>query len=323
MIDVIFYEAFEEEEEAIKELLPDGISAQFTDKTIQESGDGNPPAELISIRTQSRVPKHWAKDVKGILTRSQGYEHLLAFRQECNAGISLGYLDNYCARAVAEQAILAMMALLRKLKKQIDHFSAFDRNGLTGRECRGRKVLVAGVGRIGSEIVDAAKGLRMDVKGFDIDPKLVGLSYVSLEEGIGWADVVICALPLTEETEGMLNYQALQKARPGLIFVNISRGDISPAEDLEKLMDEEILGGVSLDVYPQEPVLAQHLRNGQEGATNIERAVMGLYRRGQVLLTPHNAFNTEEALAQKASLSVDAIIYHIEHGSFPCPVPGG
>lgn len=321
MIDVMFYEAFKEEEIAIKKFLPGSISAQFTDKTIQENGDGEPPAGLISIRTQSHIPNHWAENVKGILTRSRGFDHLLAFRRECKVKITLGYLDDYCARAVAEQAILAMMTLLRKLKKQIQNFNTFDREGLTGLECRGRKVLVAGVGRIGGEIVDIAQGMRMNVKGFDIDQKLSGLSYVSLEKGLKWADVVFCALPLTKDTEGIFNYKALCKARQGLTFVNISRGEISPIEDLSKLIDNKILGGVSLDVYPQEAALARNLRNDQKGKAPLEQIIMKLSRWEQALFTPHNAFNTQEAVERKASLSAEAVICHIKHGSFPCSVP--
>ena len=321
MIDVMFYETFKEEEEEIKKFLPDNVSARFTSQTIQESGDGEPPTELISIRTQSKIPNHWAKSVKGILTRSRGFDHLITFRREFKNEIALGYLENYCARAVAEQAILAMMTLLRKLKRQIKNFNTFNQEGLTGRQCRGRKVLVAGVGCVGSEIVDIARGMRMDVKGFDVDQKLSDLTYVSLEEGLMWADVVFCALPLTEDTEGMLNYQAFEKVTPGLIFINISRGDISPIEDLNRLIDNNILGGASLDVYPQEATLARNLRNDHKSKASIEQTIIEFSKREQVLFTPHNAFNTREALEQKASLCVDSLLYHIKHGSFPCPVP--
>ena len=320
-MDAMFYEVFQEEESAIKKFLPNDISARFTGKTIQESSDKDPPSELISIRTQSRIPSHWTKSVKGILTRSHGFDHLLVFQRECKTKISLGFLENYCARAVAEQAILSAMTLLRKLKKQIKNFSTFNRDGLTGLECKGRKVLIAGVGRIGSEIVDIAKGMRMDTKGFDINQKLKDLSYVSLKEGLAWAEVVFCALPLTEKTVGMFNYRTFQKARPGLIFINIARGDISPIEDLKKLIDNKILGGVGLDVYPQESTLAHHLRNDQKHKTAAEQIIMELSEREEVLFTPHNAFNTQEALEQKAALSVDAIIYYKKHGAFPCPVP--
>lgn len=321
MIDVMFYEVYGEEESAIKKFLPDNIHAAYTDKTIQEEGSQTPPAELISMRTQSIIPDHWTKAVRGILTRSQGFDHLLDFRRECSEKIPLGYLGNYCARAVAEQAVMAMMVLSRKLKKQIKNFDTFDRDGLTGRQCRGRNAFIAGVGNIGSEIVDIAKGLRMDVKGFDVDQNLNDLTYVSMEEGIEWADVVFCALPLTRKTRGMFNYQAFQKAKPGLIFVNISRGEISPVKDLKRLVDDKVLGGLSLDVYAQEADLAHKLRNDQKDITSTEQMIAELSKREQVLFTPHNAFNTQEALEQKALLSAEAVVHYIKHESFPCPVP--
>jgi len=321
MVDVMFYEMFKEEETAIKKYLPGNIRAQYTWKTIQEHGDKTAPSALISIRTQSCIPKSWAKEINGILARSQGYDHLLAFRREFGTDISYGYLENYCARAVAEQAILVMMALLRKLKNQISSFNDFAREGLTGLECRGRNVLVVGVGHIGSEVVDIAKGLRMNVKGHDIEQKIKNLAYVPLDEGIAWADIVFCALPLTKETDGMLDYRALQKGNPGLIFINIARGEISPAEDLVKLLDEKILGGVGLDVYSQEPVLAHCLRSNEKNKAPSIKMLLDFSKKGQVIFTPHNAFNTKEALEQKASLSADAVVSFLERRTFPCPIP--
>ena len=119
----------------------------------------------------------------------------------------------------------------------------------------------------------------------------------------------------------MFNYLTIQKARPRLIFINIARGDISPIEDLKKLIDNKILGGVGLDVYLQESTLAHHLRNDQKHKTAAEQIIMELSEREEVLFTPHNAFNTQEALEQKAALSVVAMIHYKKHGAFPCPVP--
>lgn len=322
MPTVAFYEAFEEEQAAIKKYLPESIEAQLTDKTIQESGDTAPPASLISIRTQSHIPEGWEKGLKGVLTRSHGYDHLLKYQRESKSGIALGFLESYCARAVAEQAVMAAMILLRKLKKQVKNFETFRREGLTGRESKGRKILVAGVGNIGGEIVRIARGLEMDVKGFDIDHRIKGLDYVSLEQGAAWADVMVCALPLTEETAGMIGAGVLRKTNPGLIYVNISRGEISPVADLKDLLDEGILGGISMDVYPDEAHFAHRLRNKGAPDTPDGRIIDDLARRDNVLFTPHNAFNTQEALDHKASLSAGAISYFLKHGTFPTPVPG-
>ena len=321
MTEVMFYEAFEEEEQAIKRILPPDIQAGFTPKTIQEKGNPRLPAKLVSVRTQSRIPLDWGRSMKGILTRSQGYDHVSAFLRESKADIDCGFLGNYCARAVAEQAVLMMMALSRKLKSQEKNFISFSRDGLTGLECKGRKALVVGVGNIGREITDIVRGLRMDVKGVDIVPALKDLDYVPLSEGMAWADVVFCALSLTEQTGGMLNYRTFEKVHQGLIFVNIARGEISPVEDLKRLLDEGKIAGIGLDVYPQESFLADSLRARRSVETPQGEAILELAGNERALLTPHNAFNTKEALGQKASLTVASVVSYLNEGIFPYPVP--
>ena len=75
-MDVFFYEAFAEEATYLQQYLPPGIAAGFTRKTIQEYDAAEPPAQLISIRTQSVIPASWATKLAGILSRSTGYDHL-------------------------------------------------------------------------------------------------------------------------------------------------------------------------------------------------------------------------------------------------------
>ena len=321
MLDVVFYEVFQEEEDILRKYLPKDLRAAFTWKTIQESEDSTPPAALISIRTQSRIPKAWAKTLEGILTRAQGYDHLVDYCRETGFDKPCGYIGNYCARAVAEHAVMGMMVLLRKLKKQIHQFDRFHREDLTGQECCGRRVLVVGVGNIGSEMVDIAKGLRMPVKGVDLVKRLKDIQYVSLKEGVAWADIIFCALPLTEKTKNMLNYEAFKKCRPGAIFVNISRGEISPLADLKRLLSENIFGGLALDIYPNEKLLAEYLRAGKQTNEEEVKIVLELKDQDNVLFTPHNAFNTVEAVEQKAKRSADAVISFLKKKTFPHPVP--
>ncbi|MBF0523297.1 MAG: hydroxyacid dehydrogenase [Candidatus Omnitrophica bacterium] len=319
-MDVMFYEVYQEEEAFIKKYLPLKIKAKYTWKTIQESANQAPPALCISIRSQSRIPLAWAKSLDGILARTQGYDHLIAYQKQVDEKIAYGYLGNYCSRAVAEHAVMAMMFLLRKVKKQMKQFEQFHRDGLTGFECQGRKALVVGVGNIGTEIVDVAKGLRMEVRGVDLEKKLNDLTYVSLEKGVAWADVVFCALPLTPLTSGMLNHQLLKNVKPGTVFINISRGEISPVEDLKRLLESGVLGGVSLDVYPEEGFLADCLRGKQKPCRKITKVILALKDLDQVLLTPHNAFNTEEASEEKARHTAKSIVTFLKTKTFPWPV---
>lgn len=319
MFDVVFYEVFKEEKRALEKFLPAKIRARFVSKAVQGCGERRPSARLISVRTQSRIPPEWAEHLGGIFTRSQGYDHLVAYRRAAGENVACGYIKEYCSRAVAEQAVLVMMALLRKLKKQMISLGTFSRDGLTGLECRGRHALVVGVGNIGKEIAAIARGLGMTVKGVDPRRGVKGLGYVTLAKGLPWADVVFCACPLTEKTKTMLDYSMLRKVKKGAIFVNVGRGEISPVKDLARLLSEGILGGIGLDVFDEEHSLADSLRARRADAR--ARRTWKLKDKGNVIFTPHNAFNTHEALEGKARLSAEAVRHFLRRGTFPDPVP--
>jgi D-lactate dehydrogenase len=201
-----------------------------------------------------------------------------------------------------------MMALLRKLPQQAAQFATFNRDGLTGRECARKKLLVVGVGNIGSEIVKIGQALGMDVRGVDIVQRHASVSYVSIDEGLAWADVIVCAMDLTKENAGYFNYDRLKRARRGVVFVNISRGELSPTNDLVRLLDEGQVGALALDVYEHESSLAVALRSGKSG--------FPLLGRPNVILTPHNAFNTAEAVERKAQQTVQQIEHFRKHGAF-------
>ena len=330
--DAVFYEAFEKEEKALKKFLPGGYKYLFTWKTIAESGHQEVPAPIVSTRTQSQYPLQWKTGIKAILTRSTGYDHVTAYRQEIGRPIPAAYLPDYAARAVAEQALLLWSALLRNLTEQQQAFKTFYRDGLTGREIRGRTIAVIGVGRIGSQIVDIAHGLGLRVLGVDLEPKpelaaQYALQYVSLPEAVTTCDIAVCALPLTEITRGLLDYDLLARMKRGAVFINIARGEISPSRDLLRLLKEQVLGGIALDVYDYEKELAAILRDGarledlDHQARESVGAILQLMTMTKVILTPHNAFNTEESVERKSQHTADNIRAYLETGKFLTPVP--
>ena len=81
-MDIFFFEAFKEEEKVIRHYLPSELYAYYTWQTIQEYGSELPPAPFISLRTQSEIPVSWAPSLKGILSRSTGYDHLLRYLKD-------------------------------------------------------------------------------------------------------------------------------------------------------------------------------------------------------------------------------------------------
>lgn len=322
--EVFFYEAFAEEVLALKRCLPATVAATYTADTIQEAGARTPPARLISVRTQSRIPPDWASSLAGILTRSTGYDHLRAFSRAARTAVPCGYLPEYCARAVAEQAFLLCLALLRRLPRQRQQMRHFTRDGLTGRECAGRTLVVAGVGRIGAEAARIGQGLGMRVFGVDPVQRWPWVQYLEHREAFARADVVICSMNLTGENANFFDGAMLARFRPGALFINVARGELADAAALLASVERGHLAGVGLDVYPEEAALGVWLRSGAGDRGDVPPAlasVLQLLEHPAVLCTPHNAFNTEEAVSRKAQQSAAQITRLLAVGEFLWPVP--
>ena len=323
-LDAFFYEAFAEEAERLLHHARNaGLRAGHTSQTIQEAAHAAPPAPVVSLRTQSILPTAWAPRVQGILTRSTGYDHLLAYRGSVGSPApALGYLPLYCVRAVAEQAMLLWTALLRRLPRQIAQFDSFHRDHLSGRENPGKVMALFGVGNIGHEIWKIATALGVDVRGVDPVRRHDDVAYVSPEQALAEADLVVCSMNLTAENRGYFNASRLAQAKRRPILVNIARGEFTPATVLEAALEEGLLSGVALDVYNGESSLAPALRSGNRAALAPDhQALLRLRDRPDVLLTPHNAFNTLEAVERKSEQSIRTLLHFQETGRFLWPVP--
>ena len=322
MTQVFFFEAFAEERAALERYASGRVTAAFTWKTVQEWGDADePPAPIISVRTQSLIPVAWAGRLQAILTRSTGFDHLSRYLATAPVTPACGYLPLYCHRAVAEQAMLLWMALLRRLPLQMRHFQGFDRDGLTGREAYGKHLLVVGVGRIGAEMVRLGQGLGMEVRGVDPVRRCAGLEYVTYEEGAGWADIVAVAMSLNDGNRGYFQASRLAMLRPGAVLVNVARGELTPLAPLASALRDGRLGGVGLDVYEDESSLGPRLRGDQAGLAGT--ALAELQQSDQVILTPHNAFNTAEAVERKAEQSLQQVEAFLQNGRFLWPLDDG
>lgn len=110
---------------------------------------------------------------------------------------------------------------------------------------------------------------------------------------VQWSDTV-------QVISGFFSYEKLSSCKPGALFINIARGELSPAPDLLRLLQEQRLGGVGLDVYDEEKDLAVALRNGREPQTLEAKAILSMSALPNVICTPHNAFNTIEAVQRKS-----------------------
>ena len=322
--DAFFYEAFAEEaERLLHHAAAAGLRVGHSPLTIQETGHAAPPAPVVSLRTQSIFPPAWAPHLRGILTRSTGYDHLFAYRDAVGGACPpLGYLPLYCVRAVAEQALLLWTALLRRLPRQLAEFDRFRRDHLTGRENPGKTLALFGVGHIGYEIWRIATALGLIVRGVDPVRRHADVAYAEPAEALAQADIVVCAMNLTPRNRGYFTRDVLAQAQRRPILVNVARGEFTPAAVLEAALEDGLLSGVALDVFNEEATLAPALRTGDAAALSPDnQALLRLRKRHDVLLTPHNAFNTVEAVERKSEQSIRTLLHFRKTGQFLWPVP--
>lgn len=151
---------------------------------------------------------------------------------------------------------------------------------------------IMGLGVLGQRVARAVQAFEFPVVGWSRSPRQVhGVrSYAGAEqfgEFLAETRVLVCLLPLTAETEGILNRQTLAQLRPGGYLINVARGGHLVEEDLIPLLDSGHLAGATLDVFRQEPLPAGH----------------PFWRHPKITVTPHTAARTlrDESVAQIAA----------------------
>jgi len=168
--------------------------------------------------------------------------------------------------------------------------------------------------------VNIGTALGMVVRGVDIVRRHRAVNYCSLDEGITWAEIVICAMNLTKENRHYFSSGLLRRAKRGLLFINIARGEHAPLSDLLQLLQEHHLSGLGLDVFEDEPNVAVALRSSHRESSPEAETIAALLQHPNVLFTPHNAFNTIEAVRRKSQFSVDEVLYFLKNKKFRCSV---
>ena len=185
----------------------------------------------------------------------------------------------------AEHTIAMMCALARRIP-QADRSTrkgGWERGRFMGVELRDKTLGVVGCGTIGAIVATLAQGLRMRVVAFD--PYLapdraasLGVTLATMDELLGEADVITLHVPLTDETRGIIDAEALAKTKPGVRIVNCARGGLVVEADLKSAIESGHVAGAALDVFEEEPA--------RDNA---------LFAFDEVIATPHLGASTVEA----------------------------
>ncbi|MDO5563552.1 MAG: NAD(P)-dependent oxidoreductase, partial [Synergistaceae bacterium] len=181
------------------------------------------------------------------------------------------------------------------------HRCEWNRNKFTGCQLNGKKLLIIGLGRIGSNIAVRARAFGMEVMAYDpyITQKRADNLRVeliqSLEDAISTADVVTIHTPLTKETKNMINEDMLRVFKPGAYLINCARGGIVDEKAVTDAIRENRLAGFGTDVYASEPLTPEHPYLAED-ITN------------RIIITPHIGANTHEAQSEVSRIAVENML---------------
>lgn len=238
--------------------------------------------------------------VKLIALRCAGYNNVDLKAAKKN-NIKVVRVPAYSPEAVAEHALALIMTLNRKTHKAYNRVREcnFSLVNLTGFNIYNKTVGVIGTGKIGAAFCRIMLGLRCKVVAYDLYPseelKALGVIYKPLEELYAMTDVISLHCPLTRETKHLINKEALDLMKKGVMIINTSRGALINTPDIIDALKHKTIGYLGIDVYEQEEKL--FFEDLSERIVEDE-LILRLISFPNVLITSHQAFLTNEALLE-------------------------
>jgi D-lactate dehydrogenase len=303
------YELEPWEEDYLRRELADLEFRATQSSLAPDNADLAAGAALVSVFIRSRLTAETLAllpDLRLVATRSTGFDHidLEACRQR---GVVVSNVPTYGENTVAEHTFGLILSLSRKIHQAYVRTvrGDFSVHGLRGFDLKGRTLGVVGAGNIGLHVIRIARGFGMEVLAYDTRPhtllaEVLGFHYALLEDVLRQADIVSLHVPYFPATHHLINRERLALMRRGSLLVNTARGGLVDTEALLWALDEGILAGAGLDVVEGEELIAeeQQLLRQDVAPEQLQSAIRAhlLLRRENVVITPHNAFNSEEAL---------------------------
>jgi D-lactate dehydrogenase len=282
------------------------------------NADAFSEAEAISTFIYSKLDRSVLErllSLKLIATRSTGFDHIdTAYCDQ--HGITVCNVPTYGDNTVAEHVFALLLALSHRLIEAVErartgHFSP---EGLQGFDLEGKTIGVIGAGNIGRHVIRIAKGFGMEVVAFDMRPEeafaeALGFRYVSFEELLSASDVITLHVPSSPQTHHLLSSDAFASMKEGVVIINTARGEVIDTRALIQGLTSGKVAGAGLDVLPDEPLIREEaelicsIYCDQHDLRNLV-ADHVLLRLRNVVVTPHSAFNTREAVARIVETTV-------------------
>ncbi|MBR4210617.1 MAG: 2-hydroxyacid dehydrogenase [Verrucomicrobia bacterium] len=243
--------------------------------------------------------------VKLVLMRCAGFNNV-DLDAATKYGITVMRVPGYSPEAVAEHAMALASAVARHLHKAYIKVreNNFSLVGLVGTNFHGKVAGIVGTGRIGAAMARICHGYGMKVLAYDVyqNKDLDFATYVSLDELLAQSDLISLHCPLMDSTHHMINLETINKMKDGVILINTSRGGLIKTDDLIAGIREHKFFGVGLDVYEEENA---NVFENREDDILPHSVVSRLLSFPNVIVTSHQGFFTEEALAAISRITMD------------------
>lgn len=287
-----------------QKLLPDNVEA---DTEILAAFIESP----INKTVLDKMPK-----LKLVATLSTGYDHI-DLRECARRGITVENVPTYGENTVAEHAMALLLGLTRKLFPSVRRVKdgLYDFHGLRGTDLAGKTVGVIGTGHIGAHFIKMVSGFNVKILAYDKFPnkylvKKFHITYCPLPTLLKKSDVISLHTPLLPSTRHLINEKNIKQMKPGSFLINTARGALVDPKALVWALQNRHLAGVGLDVLEDENLIQNFEEVVSSDPRQMSTTVLNetIINHPNAIVTPHNAFNSIEALQRIIDVTVDNVL---------------
>ena len=251
---------------------------------------------VVDAELLNRLPS-----LKVVSNYGVGVDHI-RLSATSERGIPVGNTPGILDGATADMGMTLLLAAARRLAEgdryaRSPQFTRYDPGYLLGREVHSNTLGIIGLGRIGQQVAKRARAFDMRIvyhnrRRNELGETTVGATYVTFDELLAQSDFVILCCPLTDETRGLIDANALAKMKPTAILINISRGPVVDTAALTQALQSRLIYAAGLDVTDPEPLPRNH----------------PLLKLDNVTIAPHLGSATEQTRRQMAEISIENLL---------------
>ncbi len=317
---IAFFEIEEWEEDYLKSKLKKHDLIFSRDVLNKKNINSVKDADVISIFIYSVVNKNILdgfENLKAIATRSTGFDHI-DLKSCKKKNIFVANVPYYGENTVAEHTFALILDLSRNIHKSYERTirGNFSLEGLRGFDLKEKTIGIIGLGHIGQHVARIARGFEMKILVYDKykNKKLeknLKFKYTSLNNLFKNSDIITFHCPYNRKTHHILNNKSIKLVKKGAYIINTSRGGLIDARALVKALVKGDLGGAALDVLEEESLIKEEIQLLSKNfpKENLQNLLENhlLLTFDNVIITPHNAFNSKEALQRILNTTIDNI----------------